>query len=158
MYMNFNEFLEDKHPEYLDEGIGSWADSDSRNAGDLHREVWLHSDFENRHGIKRDDNVGGYQTPTGWVKQGQDSNASQQMGLMAQKAAMSGDPENWKQVSAQIYKQMSQERRPAQDNMRQRHPAQDDIDKAKIHDYDQQRSDDSFAPKNPSNFARSRSI
>jgi hypothetical protein len=157
MYMNFNEFLEDKHPEYLDEGIGSWVgnklgqgvDAVGRGVGRMANAAVSGAGAGAMAGMKRAGNV---------MMQGQDSNASQQMGLMAQKAAMSGDPENWKQVSAQIYKQMSQERRPAQDNMRQRHPAQDDIDKAKIHDYDQQRSDDSFAPKNPSNFARSRSI
>lgn len=25
MYMNFNDFLEEKHPEYLEEGIGQWV-------------------------------------------------------------------------------------------------------------------------------------
>jgi hypothetical protein len=25
MYSNFDQFLEEKHPEYFDEGIGSWV-------------------------------------------------------------------------------------------------------------------------------------
>jgi hypothetical protein len=107
MYMNFNEFLEDKHPEYLDEGIGSWvgnklgqgADAVTGGVSRMANAAVSGMGAGAMAGMKRAGNV---------MMQGQDSNASQQMGLMAQKAAMSGDPENWKQVAKQIYKQMTQ--------------------------------------------------
>tara|TARA_Y100000034_G_scaffold43496_3_gene53121 strand:- start:39020 stop:39571 length:552 start_codon:yes stop_codon:yes gene_type:complete len=33
MYTNFNDFLEKKHPEYLDEGVGSWLGTQADKLG-----------------------------------------------------------------------------------------------------------------------------
>lgn len=46
----------------------------------------------------------------GWnaLTQGQGSNQAHQLGLMAQKAAMSGDPDQFKVAANTIYKQMKQ--------------------------------------------------
>lgn len=104
MHMSFNDFLEDKHPEYLDEGIGSWVGN----------KLGQGIDAVGR-GIGRVENAAG---------SGLDSNAAQQMGLMAQKAAMSGDSEQFKQAAKQIYKQMRQAQRQSTNQPNQGQPQQ----------------------------------
>lgn len=101
----FQEFLESKNEPQFDEGLGSWvgqklgqgADLAAKGIGRLGNAAVSGLGAGMMQGAKRFGNV---------LMQGNAANQAEQWGLQAQKAAKSGDPQQFKAMAQSVYKQM----------------------------------------------------
>lgn len=112
---SFKEYCEQRDQE-LEEGLGQWA------GGMADKAVGMGAKALGRMGNAAVSGLGhgvmqGAQRGWGALTQGQGSNQTHNWGLMAQKAAASGDPQQFKAAANVVYKQMKQAQRGQQGAM-----------------------------------------